>query len=469
LSRASRNTKFGGAALAVALLALGAVAPSHAQTQLPFQIDSLYTIAPGDPSEVPATDTFITSSGQLINQDVLTNNYTLINAGGSIDNQGTLTNYDTVENEGTIDNAGTFTTDVLGRLTNYGVINNQSGGQLNFINNTLIQNPGTINNEVGGTMLVDDGVIIFYNPGVINNHGDLDWRGHILNDPAGTIFNSTTGTVASAESWLGAPELENHGLVDNDGSFTAAINSTNEASGTIENSGTFMAGDEDYVGGLRNQGMFSNQGSGTLDVVELFYNEGQLISDGITEISLGGQFYNVATGSVVNNGYFWSSGGDFRNESAFTNNDSVFLQFGGAENTGTIVNNSSFEIGTIFTHDSGEIVNNGQLTIGFSQNFGGTISGIGTMTNASGGNVMLTGTLAPGNSTGTQSLSGDFTLDANASLDIELASTNDHDIIDVIGTSFLTINGNVNAIFYDSKGVSPGCCSTVMTTEDGAR
>ena len=124
----------------------------------------------------------ISSSTVLTNTNIITNTG-LINIRGTLVNNHLLTNTGNIKNDGTIINghSGTINNNVGGTIINDGTISNS-----NIINN----HGGTINNMVGAL-----------STGAINNSG-----GTINNDSGGTITNSvgiidnTGGTINNAHT-----------------------------------------------------------------------------------------------------------------------------------------------------------------------------------------------------------------------------------------------------------------------------
>jgi hypothetical protein len=150
----------------------------------------------------------------LTNNGTIVNNYgLLVFYGGAITNNGTITTNNTGEegiepligndsnlfiNNGTINVLnGTFFVNVP-----------QSGG-----NDVTITNNGNINIALGG-ILQNEGVLINYSGGNINNRG-------IINNQGGTITNNTGGTIIN---WPVVPIYNNTGGIINNNSGATFTN-----------------------------------------------------------------------------------------------------------------------------------------------------------------------------------------------------------------------------------------------------
>jgi hypothetical protein len=244
-------------------------------------------------------------------------------------------------------------------------------------------------------------------------------QGDDLFDNFGIINIMSTGEIyhhwgSGSGSGLN-PTINNFGTIDNDGIITNKALVNNEA--YIDNDGTI----------LTQNGLFYNTSTGFIDNSGIILNEARTENFGIIN--------NLSTGRIINQGRII--------------------------NSGTIYNDGNILGGRIDNLSTGIIVNDGTLDMfNFFDTFDnqGTLKGTGTFI---GDLLNDSGTVAPGNSPGTMTIDGDFTLDGSGILDIEIGgfTPGSFDFLNVTGTAFLP-GGNINFSFlsgYDIVAdVGPG-------------
>ena len=241
----------------------------------------------------------------------MTNAGRIFNDAGTLDNSGTFTNQGNVFNYGSLNNAGTLDNMLYlendRSLTNSGAFTNEA---------TLHNSDGTLNNQAGATLNNFGAVVNDY--GTINNSGVLSSYGVGINN-VGTINNNAPGfleigtvlanaafinngglllshTLAEITSELGPygihPVVNNTGRIANYGTFTNGFYSTLNNSGAFDNLGYLT---NDVGGTLNNTGSLEN-------IASLLTNRGHFDNSGQLDISDGGQLNNEAGGTIYNSG-----------------------------------------------------------------------------------------------------------------------------------------------------------------------
>lgn len=146
------------------------------------------------------------NGGSLDNLGTLTNfnwlhNYDTLDNGGTLHNYDTLYNGHTLTNDGTLTNAGTLDNNFGATLTNNGMLTNTLGAVVNtefgnLINNSTLNNNGTINGDVSITSAG-----IFTGSGTIN--GEVSLAGTIApgNSPGTMTTGSQTWITGASYDW----------------------------------------------------------------------------------------------------------------------------------------------------------------------------------------------------------------------------------------------------------------------------
>jgi len=125
------------------------------------------------------------------------------------------------------------------------------------------------------------------------------------------------------------------------------------------------------------------------------------------------------------------------------NNNGTLRNYGTLENyAGGTINGT----GT-YTQDEGQTINNGSITQALLDIRGGSLSGIGTITApvTLGSGAIL----APGNSTGTMTINGDFTSSGNLFFEIAGLGPGLYDVIDINGKASFT-SGTIEFDFINN-------------------
>jgi hypothetical protein len=257
-----------------------------------------------------------------------------------------------------LNNSGTFINNSTMFLTEFGLGNNSGG---NFANSgTIVQesgllgNRGAFNNTGTITLYSGEDPIQFINFGTFNNSGtmtasftNLTPNGFSNN---GTLNNSGTMTVES-DLLVGLPAtMSNSATINN----TGTLNITISSGASFSNSGTI-------------------KNTGALNIAQGLLNPG-------------GSFDN--SGTLKNSGTISNSG-------VFTNSGAV------------LINGGQFTTSTNYTQTAGRTTVDGTLTAtsGAIVNIqGGTLGGKGTIS----GNVLMAGTMMPGDAPGTLTIFGNY-------------------------------------------------------------
>jgi len=309
---------------------------------------------------------------------------------GTINNSGTLDNEDDFGNGGTLDNQADGIINNSQKIHNWGIINNSGAVH----SSGIFGNPGD-----------------FHNFGIFDNSGCVENEFFIFNESAGTFYNraggcvmnlgaiENSGTIDNADNIQQAGYLSNSGIVDNRTEGRITNYKTIDNSGTINNEGHI-----DYLGAI------NNQSAGIIN------NEGKLIFAG--------------SGGIVNEGTI--------------NNKGLFVN-GMVTNAGTINN-----LGTIdswWTVDNDGIIDNTDGTFNNYSTLKGTGTFIGNLNNDG-------GIVAPGNSAGTMTIEGNFTLSGTGILDIEIGGLDPglFDVLNVTGTADL-MGGTINISLLDGYDI----------------
>ncbi len=168
-----------------------------------------------------------------------TSNFTSVD--GTIINSGTISNSGgfSINTDGTVDNSGTFVTSapepfglhIGGVFSNTGLLDDQSGISMGN------GNGGTLDNQVGGTVEVESGTLLFdvgAAPGVvINNYGTLDSYGVV----SATINNYGTFDNYGANGIWTTETFDNYGVFNNFNTMGILGTLNNNAGATIDNTG----------------------------------------------------------------------------------------------------------------------------------------------------------------------------------------------------------------------------------------
>lgn len=299
--------------------------------------------------------------------------------------------------------AGSLENNESGTFTNYGTLNN----------NALLINCGSLNNN--GTLNNND---TFGNCSPLNN--------------AGTINNNSGSWLYNADGAV----LINTGSIIN----AAGAQLTNQDGALLVNNGT-----------LTNNGWLGNDGGATLT------NNGLLINNGL--------FINVSVlnnnrGAILTNSSSLRSYGTLTNAGTLNNLSGATLTlYAGAvlTNDGTLNNASGAtmdnRIGATITNN-GTFINDGTFTNSGTLNNNGTLMGMGTII----GNVINSGTLAPGNSIGAMTIVGNYTHNAGAVYAVEITAAGQSDRLAVTGAAVL----NGGAVFV--RAASGNYVNTASTS-----
>jgi len=334
----------------------------------------------------------ISAPGSVVAMDVLTTidrfdlgtpNTLTINSGNTLNlASGTSNNYGTLINYGNLANGNATTPSAA--ITNYGTLINYGGiGGLEagpITNYGTFVNSGNLSLELfssgfsSGGILINSGTIhagLFAIPmsigGIAINTGTIDCIDGVLSF-SGVVINSGSGLIRSQLQTLMSGTIDNSAMISLF-SFTSSTNS-----GTINNTGTIGLDAILFNGSFTNSGTINNSGAlsnGSLDGAA-FINSGSLNN----------------SGTVNNSGFFTNSGRVTISSSGLFTTITDYTQAGGS----TVVD------GTLAVAAPG---NSGGTIVNIQ---GGTLSGTGTIN----GNVLMAGTMMPGDAPGTLTIIGNY-------------------------------------------------------------
>ncbi len=462
------------------------------------------------PIDFGLTATFVnegsfTNAGSMLNRGADGNRATFFNNGTFI-NTGTLTNRGGGGSGGSIENGtgfrfenrGVLVNELDGNIVNRGAFTNAIGATLTNNFGTIDLRAGTFTNDglltnigSGSTFMFISGAFSNTLDGRLDNAGNVFVTGTLSN--AGNITNKRRLSVGNTLNNSGTldnistiEELNITGRLSNTGALTNGTGATTRIDGgTLANGigGVFVnKGRVDNFGQLVNDGRLENRSGATLftGFGKSVTNNGTFTNQNGASVSNTGTVLNNAGASVVNDGLFdngaFGTPGNIVNKGDFTNNgvvNNIFVtpsQKSALSNQGTFSNNGTFS-------NPGQIGNSGLFVIGAQGSIAGTGSYVqtagitevlGRLTQATlsidggllrgSGNIAAAvtnngGTLAPGNSPGVLTISGDYTQGAAGTLLVELgglAAGAQYDVLAVTGTA--TLDGRLDITLYNLGG-----------------
>jgi hypothetical protein len=367
------------------------------------------------------------------------------------------------QNSGLIDIIGTTKVTLRG-VSNTGQIQVAAGGAVQFASNSCVQSgAGSITGA--GTVLVHGGSYLTLNPGTTYNVGStlVFASDMIINNTAttgtldlfntGRLMGNGTLIVNGLFTWTGnggwpdyytgisqALTVEAHGGMTMNGTTKDITEG-----GTVRNfgHGTWTSGIlrfKDNGGGVTTR--FINEAGATLDM----QFDGQILAGGVP-----------STNHFINNGTFTKSGGTgtsqfnvvvSNNAGGEMNINSGTLSVGvSLSNAGDIEVASgatlTFGAGATYTQTAGSLLLAGGSVSKSGSALainGGLLGGSGTIN----GSVAITSaTLAPGNSAGNLTISGDLTVTADTIWNFEIGGTNQgtqYDFVSEAGSTQFNLN-----------------------------
>ncbi len=296
--------------------------------------------------------------------------------------------------------------------------------------------------------------------------GTISGTGSVTKTGAGTL--TITGSCCiDGGLTIAAGTLVNDGTIEND----AGVAVTNTAGGTLTNVDTLG-----NHGTLTNAGTLNNDNGGWL-----FNADGGILTNTGTLNNLAGaQLTNQDGSSLINNGTLTNSGwlgndaGSTLTNNATLTNDNVLVNFATLQNNGALTNNVGGTItnsatlvnnlgatltnnGTLTNSAGGTFTNNGTFTNGGTFTNNGTLKGTGTIL----GDITNSGTIAPGNSIGTMTITGNYTHGAGAFYQVEVNAAGQSDKLVVTGTA--TLNGGTVAVLAESGAYRVSTDYTILT------
>ncbi|MBO9508019.1 autotransporter outer membrane beta-barrel domain-containing protein [Thalassospira sp. A3_1] len=310
-----------------------------------------------------------------------------------------------VINGGTIDSGGTYTNNAT--LENSGGSTLTNNGTL--INNTQFTNNGTLTNN--GT---------FTNNGTLINNNDFNVDSAL--NSTGTLTNNNFMTIRAT--------LTNTGTFNNPG-----ITSVNggQLIGNIFNTGTFTittTSSNTYSGVMSGNGQFNKNGNHTqiLTGDSSGFTGSNYVGQGILQIGNGG-----TTGALGGNFDVTSLGTLAFNRSDDLTYANVISGAGSVTKLGAgtlTLSGTNTYTGTTTVSGGTLLVNGAASSSAFTIQNGTTLGGTGPV----GATTLQSGGIhAPGNSIGTQTVNGNYTLNSGSILAIEVNAAGDADQVIVNG------------------------------------
>jgi outer membrane autotransporter protein len=318
--------------------------------------------------------------------------------------------------------AGVQIQNAAGSVTNAGYISSAGGAgvTLSFGGSVVNQAGATIHTEGNsnvGVHIINGASRSVENAGIIESVGGNFATGIEIGNGDGSIVNHATGSIYGTYNGIYTGSSGNL-TITNAGTISSLNGPTIEfrTTGTITNTGTI-----ENLGG------------------------GNAITFGGTHV----RTLNLGTGSQIVGNVVGGVNGTDNLVLQGTGTEAIakFLNFETLTMQGTawsLTGNSTFATST--TVEAGNLNVAGELTspaIGILA--GGTLSGIGTLI----GNVTNSGTIAPGNSIGTLSVTGNASFGAASSYEVEIrpgAGPGDADFLDVSGTVTITAGATAQIV-----------------------
>lgn len=393
----------------------------------------------------------LTNFGELVLGFVSTSSTLTNNSGAHLTNYGVLgwgTGSVLINNSGAyLLNLGTisygsFASSPFGRLVNNGTFINNSllsaGSYADVVNNTGayfansgtmnvftsdFSNSGRFNNSGGFTFFASSDPASFSNSGTFNNSGTVTvgYSPFIQNSfsNTGTINNTGTMSVGYVNFDIGFNSYSNGGTINNSGTLTISSGTVSgltpnlafENSGAINNSGTFnyagVGSILDNTGAITNTGTVNNLTGASLSNSGTLNNTGTIFNDSTSTLTNSGTLKNY--GTIINSGTFTNSGAMTISKSGFFSTSTNYTQTNGS----TVVN--------------GTLTATGDAIVDIQSGF---LSGTGVLN----GNVLMGGTMMPGDAPGTLTIFGNYEQTSTGTFD---------ELIGPLSSSLLNINGNV--------------------------
>ena len=303
--------------------------------------------------------------------------------------------------------------------------------------------------------------------GIFDTNGhDATWNGTI--DASGAEFHKIGAgalTLTGTNTYTQLQALEGTLILtgDNTPTFITPITPISNgarlqignggASGTlagnVDDNGVFAVNRSDaytFSGVISGTGSFEQMGPGTTTLTaNNTYSGGTTISAGVLQLGNGGATGSIV-GDVVDNGTFAIDRSDTFMFGGLISGTGGFQQNG----TGTTILTGASTYTGPTSVDAGKLVVNGSIVSPTTVENGGTLGGIGGLGAVT---VLGGGIYAPGNSIGTQTVNGDFTLRAGAILEVEANAAGQSDRVIVKGTVNLT--GSVLRVLAEAGNYAP--------------
>ena len=345
----------------------------------------------------------LTVAGEVGHSGVLTNNGVFVYSGTSFESEGPITN---TAGASFINSGNIHLTSLGSPLSNAGSFINTSGADFSAFGETITNAAGaSIVNS--GTFSVEATTVNNY--GVVSNRGSLILSISNINN-SGTILNAgTLSNNASIMYNFSGATLINYGTLNNTSNSPCCLGPVPSA---LENSGTFI----NSGGTLNNDSLSTVTNSGTLLNIS-FAN----LSNAGTLNNTGGTLFIDSTSNLINSGTLNNSG-TINNSGTFTNSGAVAIS-----STGIFITSTNYTQTTGSTAVDGTLTATGSAIVNIQ---GGTLGGDGTIN----GNVLMGGTLMPGDAPGTLTILGNYEQTGTGIFD---------EIISGKSQSFLDVSGNV--------------------------
>jgi autotransporter-associated beta strand protein len=417
------------------------------------------------------------SGGTTVNNGTLVG--TTDSLQGGITNNGTVrfdqstngTYADALSGSGSLEKNGTGTVTLSGTNSysggtsvNNGTLEVASGNALGNGSLTLnggellVQSSGEMlaNLGFGGNLTWNDGTIAFYDTGDSPEANDLKISvgGNVLNGGSGGQFDfsqvealdsgtytllaysgTTDFQVANFAASAGVGTTLNGTFSIENGSVLYTVAGATSTGTDIENNGganTPVVSDYTI-----NQSVITRDQENTVNSL-IFEDDGKLAVEagGKLEISSGKLTVSEGSNSTVSGGMLTASSTDLVKDGAGQLN---------LENEVDVTNDAKVEDGLLAIKGDG-ILKAKNLIV----QSGGTLGGDGTAQ----ADVQVFGTLATGNSPGTLNITGDLTLDAGSTTEIEIESLSNYD--QTIATGNISLNGTLTATNWGNGSIQVG-------------